>query len=51
MFEKIGIDDEIKVPRITKWMTNRFNLLTKNPEVYFRIVLFIPFLEDLITDF
>ncbi|KAF0726369.1 protein FAM200B-like [Aphis craccivora] len=32
-------------------MTKRANPPTENPEDYFRIVLFIPFLDDLITDF
>ena len=31
-------------------MTKRANPPTKNPEDCFRIVLFIPFLDDLITD-
>lgn len=47
---KLGLDDKINIPRITKQMTNRANPSIKNPEDYFRIVLFIPFLEDLISD-
>lgn len=48
--QKIGIDDNIKIPRITNKTKNRANPPAKTPVDYFRKVLFIPFLEELISN-
>lgn len=47
---KSGIDNEIKIPRITNKMTHRANPQVEKSEDYFRIILFLPFIDDLMSD-
>ncbi|KAJ8939579.1 hypothetical protein NQ314_011074 [Rhamnusium bicolor] len=45
--DKLGID--ISIPRRASRQTQRCNIMTKNPEDYYRISIFIPFLENVLT--
>lgn len=40
---------EITMPRVNKFQKNRSNISTTDPQVYYRVSTFIPFLEDLIS--
>lgn len=42
-------DIEIKMPRITGRQTQRSNILATSAEQYFRLNIFIPYLDSLIT--
>jgi len=43
---KIGID--ICIPRISSRQAHRSNIATNNPESYYRVTIFIPFLDNFI---
>jgi len=45
---KIG--EEIKIPRLCGRQTNRNNIKTSNPEDWFRITIYIPFIDHFITE-
>ncbi|CAI6363381.1 unnamed protein product [Macrosiphum euphorbiae] len=47
MAEKIGA--EIKIPRITSEQKNRINYETDSAEHYYRLSIFIPYLDSLIS--
>lgn len=42
------INVEIRMPRICNKQTNRVNIDSENPEIYFKLSIFIPFLDYLI---
>jgi len=46
----LGISGGINKPRLSKIMKSRENPETKSAEEYFRIMLFIPFLDNLLYD-
>ncbi|KAL4148597.1 hypothetical protein QTP88_002786 [Uroleucon formosanum] len=46
----LGISIEINKPRLSEVMKNRENPQTQSVEEYFRITLFIPFLDNLLYD-
>lgn len=43
-------DIEIKMPRISKRQVNRCNIQTDNPEIYYRVSIFIPYLDKYINE-
>lgn len=43
-----SVNIEIKMPRICKRQTQRVNVISENPEIYFKCSTFIPFLDYLI---
>jgi len=43
-----SVNIEIKIPRICKRQTQRVNVISENPEIYFKYSTFIPFLDYLI---
>ncbi|KAJ8943160.1 hypothetical protein NQ314_009822 [Rhamnusium bicolor] len=45
--DKLGTD--ISILRRASWQTQRCNIMTENPEDYYRISIFIPFLENVLT--
>jgi len=42
------MDIEIKIPRLAKRQKHRNNFSTENPEDYFRVSIFIPFIDSII---
>ena len=44
-----SIESSIQIPRITGRQKNRANFPSSTPETYFRVSVFIPFIENFIT--
>ena len=44
-----SLDIEIAIPKTTKFQKHRCNVPTSDPESYYRISVFIPFIDDLIS--
>jgi len=44
------LDIEIKLPRITKMQTKRNNTPSGSPEEYYRRVLYIPLVDNILED-
>lgn len=55
IFEQVKLltmkmDIEIKMPRISNRQTNRCNINVNNPEVYYRVSIFIPYIDKFINE-
>jgi len=44
------IDIEINMPRISKRQTNRCNIQTDDPEIFYRVSVFIPYIDKFINE-
>jgi hypothetical protein len=44
------IDIAINIPRISKRQTNRCNIQTNNPEIFYRVSVFIPYIDKFINE-